>query len=90
VFGGAGFCVVGDQRLAGCAVEGHALVAECQVADFGVVEGFVSSGVAVDVVAAPKAGEFRAFDDKLADDGGQIGCVRLEAREGPQMRDADA
>jgi hypothetical protein len=30
------------------------------------------------VVATPEAGKFRALEDQLADDGGQIGCIRLE------------
>ena len=53
VFRGAGFCVVGDQGLARCPVQSHALVAQCEVADFGMVEGFMSSGMAMYVVAAP-------------------------------------
>jgi hypothetical protein len=48
---------VGDQGLAGVSVESHALVAQCEVADFGVVEGLVSSSMAMYVVAAPGAGE---------------------------------
>jgi hypothetical protein len=51
------------------------LVAQCEVADFWVVERFVSAGMTMYVVAAPQAGEFRAFEDQLADDRGQIGRV---------------
>ena len=89
VCGGAGFCVVGDQGLAGCPVESHALVAQCEVADFWVVERFVSAGMTMYVVAAPQAGEFRAFEDQLADDRGQIGRVRLQAGEGSQVGNAN-
>ena len=89
VLRGAEFCVVGDQGLAGCPVESHALVAQREVADFGVVEGFMSSGMAMYVVAAPQAGEFRALEDQLADDRDQIGCVRLEAGERSQVGDAN-
>jgi hypothetical protein len=55
------------------------LVAQGEVTDFGMVEAFVSSGMAMYVVATPEAGKFRALEDQLADDRGQIGCVRLEA-----------
>jgi hypothetical protein len=89
VFRGAGFCVVGDQGLAGCPVQSHALVAQREVAHFGVVEGFMSSGMAMYVVAAPQAGELRALEDQLADDRSQIGCVRLEAGERSQVGDAN-
>jgi hypothetical protein len=45
--------------------------------------------MAIYVLATPEAGKFRALEDQLADDVGQIGCVRLETWEGSDVGDAD-
>ncbi|MCW2915898.1 MAG: hypothetical protein JWN52_3966 [Actinomycetia bacterium] len=69
VVGGAGLGVVGDQAMAGGAVQAHGLVSEGEVADVGVVEGFLAvGGAAPDLVAVPKAGEIGAFEQEFADE----------------------
>ena len=84
------FGVVGDQGLSGCSVQRHALVAEVEVADVGVVERLAASVVRADVVAVPESGKLGTFHDQLTDDDGDIGCVRFKAGEGPKVGDAAA
>jgi hypothetical protein len=57
----ARFGVVGDEGLSGCSVQRHALVAEVEVADIGVVERLAPSVVRADVVAVPESGKLRTF-----------------------------
>jgi hypothetical protein len=66
------FGVVGDERLSGCSVQRHALVAEVEVADVGVVERLAPSVVRADVVAVPQSGELETFYDQLTDDRGDL------------------
>ena len=86
----ARFGVVRDEGLSGCSVQRHALVAEVEVADIGVVERLAPSVVRADVVAVPESGKLRTFHDQLADDHGDVGCIRFETGERPKVSDAAA
>jgi hypothetical protein len=91
VVGGAGLGDVCAEALAGGAFQLHALEAEGDGADVGMVEGLLlRSGAPGDVVAFPQPGEVGALDQELADQGSQVGGVGVGAGQGAQAGDAAA
>jgi hypothetical protein len=70
VVGGAGLGEVDAEALAGSAFQLHALEAEGDGADLGVVEGLARrGGAAGDVVAFPQLDEVGALEQEFADEG---------------------
>ncbi|CAI7977049.1 hypothetical protein FRAHR75_300014 [Frankia sp. Hr75.2] len=90
VVGGTGFGVVHDQPMVGGAFQSQGLVAEGEVTDVGVVEGFTAVRVSLDVVALPQACELRALEQEFTDELSQIGGVGVGASQGPEPGDATA
>lgn len=86
VIGGVWLGVVRHHAVAGGAFQFHGLVAEGEVADVGVVEGFAAVGVALDVIALPQAGELGALEEEFTGEVGEVGGVGVGAGQGAQPR----
>lgn len=77
--GGAGLGHVDAHAPAGGAFEGHALEAQGDPADLGMLKRLGGVLAAGDLVALPQPGEVGALEEEFADELGEVGGVGVGA-----------